>query len=102
MRASLLGALLVALMTSRALASCGSDGIVIFGAYWCPACKLSEDFLDRRGISYDFIETTGRPDVQQLMNEHFGTTEIPIIIVDQHYKVGYDPNWLRSSLCLLD
>jgi glutaredoxin len=90
------------MLSSRANALCGDEGIVIFGAYWCPACKLAENFLSRRGIPYDFIETTGRYGVQSLMAERFGTTAIPVVIVDQDYKIGYDPIWLKRSLCLAE
>jgi glutaredoxin len=81
-------------------ANCGIRGVFVFSAYWCPACRATEQFLASYRVSYQRLEVTGNQQVQQFMREHFGTTAIPVVVVDGNHVLGYDAVWLREALCL--
>jgi glutaredoxin len=85
---------------NSAEARCGSQGVYVFSAHWCPACKSAEQFLRNNGVPYRRIETTGNRAAQNFMLQHFNTTAVPVIVVDGYAKVGYNADWLQSRLCL--
>lgn len=98
---TLLGIILaISAMASPAWSACGSQGVFVFSAQWCPACRATERFLSNYGIKYTRLETTANPQVQQFMVRTFGTKAIPVIVVDSDYLLGYDTKWLRDALCI--
>ena len=97
---SWLMAVAVVAWVSPANAQCGSRGVYIFGAYWCPACRAVEGFLGNNNISYERIEVTGKPDVHRFMQAKFGTNSIPVVVIDHDYVVGFDIAWIRNALCI--
>jgi glutaredoxin len=90
----------LATFLGSANAECGSEGVYVFGAYWCPACRNMEQYLANYGISHQRLEVTDNQPVLQFMRDQFGTTTIPIIVVDGSYRIGYDPTWLQNALCI--
>jgi len=90
----------VAACASPVQAECGSKGVYVFSAYWCAVCKRTEEFLDNNDISYERIETTNNPAVRGYMVENFGTTAVPVVVVDGEHTIGYDADWLNIMLCL--
>jgi glutaredoxin len=97
---TLTAAVLLATAVPPADAECGSRGVYIFSAYWCPVCRTTEQFLERYGVNYQRLETTNKPDVQEFMRHNFGTTAIPVVVVDSEFLVGFDAFWLRAALCI--
>lgn len=84
----------------RAHAQCGADGVFVFGAEWCPACRALERHLNAYDVAYHKFEVTNNRQVQQFMRERFGGTAIPVVVVDGDYRFGYDAGWLEQALCL--
>jgi glutaredoxin len=93
-------AVLTMVLGGPANAQCGSQGVFVFGADWCPACRATEKFLAGNGVNYQRLEVTNNLPVQQFMREHFGSTAIPVVVIDGNVRLGYDPNWLRDALCI--
>ena len=89
-----------AAIASPAHANCGNQGVYLFSAHWCPACQATERFLTSNRVSYQRIEVTDNPRAQNFMRERFGTTAIPVVVVDGGYKLGYNSAWLQAALCL--
>ena len=87
-------------IAAPAHAQCGGQGIILFSAHWCPACRATEQFLANYDIEYIRYEVSGNQQVQQFMREQYGTIAIPVIVVDGIPKVGYSAAWLREALCL--
>jgi glutaredoxin len=100
MRLLLAAIALLAADLGSAHAECGNRGVFVFGANWCPACRAVERYLDNYGIEHHRFDVTGNHDVQQFMRERFGGTTIPVIVVDNQYRVGYDVEWLQQALCV--
>jgi glutaredoxin len=82
-----------------ARAECGNEGVYVFGAYWCPACRAVERYLDRYNIEHHRFEVTDNHQVQEFMRARFGGTTIPVVVVDSDYRIGFDVTWLQGALC---
>jgi glutaredoxin len=100
MKMLLLVIAMLAAIVGPAHAQCGSNGVYVFGAYWCPACRTTEQFLTNYGIGHQRFEVTDNQQVQQFMREHFGGTTIPVVVVDGSFRLGYDAAWLQDVLCI--
>ena len=87
-------------INAPANASCGRDGVVLFAAYWCPYCRRAEIFLKAQQIPYRRIETSNNRRIQLFMLRQFGTTGVPVIVIDNSFRVGFDEGWLKKALCL--
>lgn len=100
MKTPLLVAALLLALAGPSHAQCGSRGVFVFSAHWCPACRATEHFLTRNGIEHHRFEITDNRQVQEFMRAHFGTTAIPVTVIDESYRVGYDVEWLQDALCI--
>jgi glutaredoxin len=90
----------LATIIDPAHASCGSGGVFLFKAYWCPVCRVVEQFFASYGVTYRQIEVTDNAPAQEFMREHFGSTAIPVVVVDGNVNVGYNAEWLKDALCI--
>ncbi len=97
MFAALAAAILAA--PSAAEARCGS-AVTLYAAYWCPYCKKTERFFSDHGVRYERVEISDNPLAQRAMRTRFGTTAVPVVVVDGKHVVGFDERWLRRALCL--
>jgi glutaredoxin len=93
-------AIMASIMIAPASASCGRDGVVVFAAYWCPYCRRAEAFLKTWGIPYRRIETANNRRVQRFMIEKFGSVGVPVVLIDDSFRVGFDEVWMKKALCL--
>jgi mycoredoxin len=57
------------------------DEIIFYGTKWCPDCRRSKKFLDRRGIAYRYVDIDrdreARAYVQEMNN---GNRSVPTIV----------------------
>jgi glutaredoxin 3 len=98
--ALLAGLASIFLSAAPAEARCGSKGVVLYDAYWCPYCKQVKDLFARHGVRYRRIETTRNQQAQAEMMRRFGTVTVPVIVVDGTAVIGFDESRLRQLLCL--
>ena len=84
---------------AQAQTQCGKTGIYLFSAHWCRYCKETEAFLDKHRVAYRRIEVTKNPEAQKYMMENYGTTAVPVMVVDREHVVGYDLEWATDALC---
>jgi len=87
-------------LPQTANATCGTKGVYVFSAYWCPHCKHVQAMLARHGIAYQTIETTGNTRARALMAQHFNTIAIPVTVVDDSYVIGLNEVRLKQLLCI--
>lgn len=88
------------LASTRAHASCGNQTVVVFDADWCAFCKKVKAMLSRQGIPYRSIDTTNNGRARAFMAERFGTTMIPVTVIDNAYVIGFNERRLRELLCI--
>lgn len=59
----------------------GTDGIVLYGATWCPDCRRSKAFLAEQRIPYEYIDLEERPEeIATVLALNDGKQIIPTIV----------------------
>lgn len=60
-----------------------TDNIVMYGADWCGDCRRSKAFLERRGVSFTYVDLEERPDeMHEVIRRNDGLRSIPVIVFD--------------------
>ncbi|PIP61695.1 NrdH-redoxin [Candidatus Roizmanbacteria bacterium CG22_combo_CG10-13_8_21_14_all_38_20] len=55
--------------------------IKLYGATWCQDCRRSKQYLDDKGIDYEYINLENSPDaVNEVLNINNGMQSIPTIL----------------------
>lgn len=55
--------------------------IIFYGADWCPDCRRSKQFLDGRGVAYEYINIEEDPDAAEKVDKiNNGNQSIPTIV----------------------
>jgi len=82
--------------SSRA-AEAGTPEVLLYGADWCPQCRLARKHLDRLGIPYDYRDVD-RPATRDELVERTGQRGIPVIDVSGRVLIGYERSRLDQLL----
>src|SRR5436853_310816 len=58
-----------------------NENITIYGAYWCPDCRRSKQFLGEHQIPYNWVDIEQDPAAEQFVTEkNHGKRIIPTIV----------------------
>ena len=60
------------------LKSDAKDGLLLFGTKTCPNCKMAKKLLDKKHITYEFVDAEDMPD----MTKQFGVKKAPTLVVN--------------------
>lgn len=63
--------------------------VVMYSKDPCPYCVNAKRFFDNRGISYEQIDLTDKPDEMQAIKEKTGWRTVPIILINDKLIGGY-------------
>ena len=55
------------------------DGLLLFGTKTCPNCKMAKKFLEKAGMTYEFVDAEEMPD----LTKKYGIKKAPTLVV-QH------------------
>lgn len=66
-----------------------SSKVVIYSKDPCPYCVRAKAFLDGKGITYEEIDLTDKPDEIQAIKEKTGWRTVPIIMINGKLIGGY-------------
>ena len=73
--------------------------IKIYGADWCPDCVNAKNFLDSKGVAYEYIIITDNNQAIDLVeNINNGKRVIPTIIIDGKVILNPGINGLMKIL----
>jgi glutaredoxin-like protein len=62
--------------------------IRIYGAYWCPDCRVATQVLDEKGISYEYINIEEVPGAAEFVEKvNNGMRSVPTIIFPDGRKL---------------
>lgn len=65
--------------------------VVIYTKASCPFCVAAKDLLRKKGVAFEEIEVTGRPELQQAMSvKADGRRTVPQIFIDGRHVGGCD------------
>lgn len=65
--------------------------ITIYTTIFCPYCLMAKQLLKRKGVAFEEIDVTGRPDVRAEMAEKAGgRSTVPQIWIGEHHVGGCD------------
>ncbi len=63
--------------------------ITIYSKDPCPYCVRAKNFLDEKGVSYDVIDLTDKPEEIDRIKNETGWRTVPIILIDGKLIGGY-------------
>jgi glutaredoxin 3 len=65
--------------------------VTIYTRSWCPYCQAAQELLTRKGVAYDEIEITGKPELREaMMVRAQGASSVPQIFIGDHHVGGCD------------
>jgi glutaredoxin 3 len=56
----------------------------------CGYCTSAKRLLDDKGVAYEEIDTTGKPDLRAWLQQATGRSTVPQIFFDERSIGGYD------------
>ena len=64
--------------------------IVIYTTPWCPYCLRAKGLLEDKGIPFEEIDVSGKPDLREEMLRRSGGWTVPQIFIDDDPIGGCD------------
>jgi glutaredoxin 3 len=65
--------------------------VTIYTRSWCPYCHAAKDLLTRKGVAFEEIEITGKPELRETMVARAGgATSVPQIFIGERHVGGCD------------
>jgi glutaredoxin 3 len=65
--------------------------ITIYTTIFCPYCQMAKQLLERKGVTYEEIDVTGKPDVRaEMAKKAGGRSTVPQIWIGEHHVGGCD------------
>lgn len=65
--------------------------VIIYTTSLCPYCQMARDLLERKNVTYDEIDVTGRPDLRDEMRRKAGgRNSVPQIWIGGQHVGGCD------------
>lgn len=67
------------------------SNIVIYTTSLCPYCRMAKGLMERKGVEFDEIDVTGKPEVRsQMVEKSGGRLTVPQIWIGEDHVGGYD------------
>lgn len=61
--------------------------IVVYSKPACPACRGTQRYLDKAGLSYDVVDVTENPKAAELV-AGLGYAQAPVVVADEDHWSG--------------
>lgn len=76
--------------------------IIVYANQSCPFCIRAQKLLNAKGLSYEWIDVTGSPDLWAQMEERSGRNTIPQVFVKGQHVGGFDDLYAADQSGRLD
>jgi len=76
--------------------------ITVYSTPKCVQCKLTKDWLDERGIEYDFVDLPSAPESVQEAVRALGYLRAPVVIVNDDNDTKNEKHWYGFRPDLLE
>lgn len=63
--------------------------VILYSKDPCPYCVNAKRLLSNKGVSYEEIDLTDKPDEMQRIKNQFGWKTVPIIVINGKLIGGY-------------
>ena len=63
--------------------------VVMYSKVPCPYCVSAKRMLDEKGVKYEHIDLTDKPEEMQRIKDETGWRTVPIIMIDGKLIGGY-------------
>jgi glutaredoxin 3 len=63
--------------------------VVMYSKDPCPYCVNAKRLLDNKGVDYEVIDLTDKPDEMQAIKDRTGWRTVPIIMINDQLIGGY-------------
>lgn len=63
--------------------------VKLYTSDWCGYCSAAKRLLEKRGIAYDEIDLSGRPEERQRLAARTGMRTVPQVFVGDRHVGGY-------------
>jgi glutaredoxin 3 len=77
--------------------------VTIYTKDWCPYCRAAKDLLRQKGVAFEEIEITGKPEARSAMIQRAGgRSTVPQIFVGERHVGGCDDLYALDARGELD
>ncbi|QTX32802.1 NrdH-redoxin [Aminithiophilus ramosus] len=71
---------------------------VVYVTSTCPWCHRLQDYLTRRGVSYEAIDVGSGADKIEEVRRISGQMGVPVTVLEEHVIVGFDRDAIDEAL----
>ncbi len=65
--------------------------VTIYTKAWCPYCMAAKELLEAKGVAFQEIEITGKPDLRdEMVGKANGRSTVPQIFIGERHIGGCD------------
>ena len=72
--------------------------IIIYSTPTCPYCILVKNYLDQKGIEYDYVDVSQDQEKAQEMIQKSGQEGVPVVDIGGEVIVGFDKVAIDKAL----
>lgn len=72
--------------------------VVLYGSKGCGWCAREKDFLDRKGVKYEYREVNDEKTMGELLKVTNGEAATPVTVVGKRVIVGFNQKEIEEAL----
>jgi len=72
--------------------------VKVYSTPSCPWCTKAKQFLEEKGVDFDYIDVTKDPEALKEMVEKSGQRGVPVLDVKGTIIVGFDKDAIEAAL----
>ena len=77
--------------------------VTIYTKDWCPYCRAARDLLRQKGVAFEEIEISGKPEARNRMIQRAGgRSTVPQVFIDDRHVGGCDDLYALDARGELD
>lgn len=75
------------------------DTVKVYGAVWCEDTRKTRDYLDRVGVSYQYIDVDADPLAKEwVVQQNGGKQKTPTVVIDDQILIEPENADLENAL----
>ena len=71
--------------------------ITLYGATWCPACKVAKEFLDENKVDFEYVSIDSEENKERFFKETCASS-VPVLKVDSEIIIGFNVEKFKEVL----